>query len=120
MGRRCLRLEMVDETRMTSTNISKQPPGRLLVGACHVYPGPLGVVPSLAQASDSKYSFVASSSVRSSSRPERAVQPPSAFCQKYTLALALFCALLVLSTFALPPANSTKALQLYSTSVHGV
>jgi competence protein ComEC len=110
---------MVDETRMTSTNISKQPPRRLLVGARHVYPGPLGVVPSFAQASDSKYSFVASSSVRSSSRPERAVQPPSAFYQKYTLALALFCALLVSSAFALPPANSTKSLQIYFIDVEG-
>ena len=85
------------------------------------------VVPALTGASNSNcsflasinYSFVAWSSPRPSSRPQRFLQLPSAFCQKYALTLALFCCLSVSSVFALPPANPTTSLQIYFIDVEG-
>ena len=96
-----------------------QPPRRLPVGARHVYPGPLGIVPSFNQASDAKCSFVTSASQRPSLFPQRFLRSPSAFCQNHTLTLALLCAFSVSSAFALPPANSAKPLQVYFIDVEG-
>ena len=74
----------------------------ILVGARHA-------VPAGTRASDSKFSFLARSSWQWS----------SAFCHKCALTLALFCALRVLPTLALPPASSTKSLQIYFIDVEG-
>jgi competence protein ComEC len=92
---------------------------RFPVGAQHVYPGPLGAVPTVARTAGSKYSFVASPSPRFSSLPQRFLQSSSALYQKYALTLALLCAISLSSAFALPPASSTKSLQVYFIDVEG-
>src|SRR6266478_4619856 len=79
------------------------------VGAQHVYPGPLGAVPAVTRTPNSKFSFLPWPSSQSAS------------CHKYALALALLCllSLWVSSAFALPPAPSTKSLQIYFIDVEG-
>ena len=66
-------------------------------------------VPAGTRTSNSKCSFLAWSSSQSA----------PASCHRYALTLALFCALLALPTLALPPATSTKSLQIYFIDVEG-
>jgi competence protein ComEC len=66
-------------------------------------------VPAGTRTSNSKFSFLAWSSSQSAPAP----------CHRYALTVALFCALLALPALALPPANSTKSLQIYFIDVEG-
>src|SRR5260370_38763610 len=59
--------------------------------------------------SHSTFSFLAWSSSQSA----------PASCHRYALTLVLFCALLASPTLALPPASSTKSLQIYFVDFEG-
>ena len=72
------------------------------VGARHA-------VPAGTRTFDSNFSFLAWSSSQSA----------PASCHRYALTLVLFCALWALPTLAIPPASSTKSLQIYFVDVEG-